>query len=568
MQVLRLLFLAGACSAVAVNPLPAPRKIVWGDGPVAVANLTLTTNCSDVVSQAFGRMWSTVEELKWYPAATEMPYQAHLAARGAATTVSRVTISVAAPHEPLQLHVDETYTLRLAPDSDTIEITAATTWGALHALTTLQQLIIYRHDAFWLEGTVDIWDAPLFAHRGVMIDTARNFISKRKILEQIAALSLCKMNVLHWHLSDTQSWPVEMKVLPQMHRDAFSAAETYTHQDIKDVVAFGAARGVRIVPEVDMPGHSRAGWRQVNASLVSCGDAFWADVAVEPVGGQLDIANPAIYPVVAQVYAELSGLFPDFVFHVGADELQPKCYQDGPSMSKAWLKAANRTFTDLVQLWVDNTTPIFYLQPNRRVMMWEDVLLTTAAHTVPQSTILQSWNDDSNVAELTLRGYDVVVSSSDHLYLDCGYGGYVTNDPRYSDAPQNAEFNLGNGGLWCNPYKTWQRIYNYDFTKGLNATQRAHVLGAEAALWSEQVDSAVVTQKVWPRAAALAEITWSGNRDAEGHLRTSSASQRIYNFREYLVAQGIDASPLASKWCLQNPHACDLTLNQTALDEF
>ena len=156
-------------------------------------------------------------------------------------------------------------------------------------------------------------------------------------------------------------------------------------------------------------------------------------------------------------------------------------------------------------------------------------------------------------------GYDIIVSSASHLYLDCGYGGFVTNDPRYVDSDHNEEFNQGSGGSWCNPYKTWQRIYSYDFAANLTQEEKQHIIGVEAALWSEQVDSIVVSQKIWPRTAALAELTWSGNKDVEtGKLRTNSLTQRLLNFREYLVAIGYNASPLVPKYCMRNPHACDI----------
>lgn len=228
---------------------------------------------------------------------------------------------------------------------------------------------------------------------------------------------------------------------------------------------------------------------------------------------------------------------------------------------------------DVSQRWLDRTLPIFYDKPERKLVMWEDILTTPeGAHNVSKDIILQSWNNGiKNIDLLTGLGYDVIVSSSDHLYLDCGYGGWVTNDIRYVDdnSGTNEVFNTGLGGSWCAPYKTWQRIYDYDFTANLTDTQKGHILGAEAALWSEQVDDTVLSSKIWPRAAALAESVWSGNRDpTTGFLRTNQLTQRILNFREYLVALGYTPSPLVPKFCLQNPHGCDLYYNQTVMDQF
>lgn len=113
--------------------------------------------------------------------------------------------------------------------------------------------------------------------------------------------------------------------------------------------------------------------------------------------------------------------------------------------------------------------------------------------------------------------------------------------------PNTPNFNYGGGGgSWCAPYKSWQRIYDYDFTTNLTTAEKKHVLGATAPLWAEQVDDAVVSTKLWPRAAALAELTWSGNRDKAGKKRVTEFTARILNFREYLLANSVLAAPLVS----------------------
>jgi hypothetical protein len=117
----------------------------------------------------------------------------------------------------------------------------------------------------------------------------------------------------------------------------------------------------------------------------------------------------------------------------------------------------------------------------------------------------------------------------------------------------------------CAPYKTWQRIYDYDFTTNLTTTEASRVLGVTAPLWSEQSDDTTISSKMWPRAAALAELSWSGNKGANGKSRVTQLTQRILNFREYLVANGVAAAPLMPKYCLQHPHACDLYYDQGAV---
>lgn len=591
-QVRALLFLFAlpAVFAAIANPLPAPRQITWKQSdpiPVDVSQFSLKYDQNNtILHDAFKRVVDSMSQLKWYPAGIEKPISSYepfptgtakrdlVANATQGSGLSVVTVNINDNEADLQLGVNETYSLSVS--SNGIDINAETVWGALHAFTTLQQIILYEDGAFHVESAVEVWDQPLFPHRGIMIDSGRNYLKIDTIKAQIDIMSLSKMNVLHWHIEDSQSWPIILKSYPQMSKGAFTERETYTIQDLADVVKYGKERGVRIVPELEAPGHGSAGWLQVNSLLVACANAWWSNdnmkfkVANEPPAGQLEILNDELYDVIKGVYDELSEVFSDNVFHVGADELNANCYNFS-AITQEWFKAnSSRTMKDLTQYFFDKALPIYNNTKNRRLTMWEDVVTTSdGAHSIPKDVIMQSWNNDmGNVKFLADKGYDVIVSSSSHFYLDCGYGGFVSNDPEYVPVKQNDGFNNGFGGSWCGPYKTWQTIYDYDFTSTLTDEEKSHVLGAEAALWSEQVDSVVLIQKIWPRAAALAESTWSGNRDKTGMLRTTQLTQRILNFREWLVALGYNASPLMPKSCMLNPHSCDLYYNQTILAEY
>jgi len=490
-----------------------------------------------------------------------------------------VSVEIENTHATLQHGVDESYTLDIGSGSNIIQITAKTVYGALHAFTTLQQIVINdgSHNLI-IEAPVSIKDAPLYPVRGIMIDSGRNFISKKKIFEQIDGMALSKLNVLHWHIVDAQSWPIQIDAYPQMTDDAYSANEVYTHAILRDIIEYAGARGVRVLPEIDMPGHASSGWKQIDVEMMSCIDSWWSNdnwathTAVEPNPGQLDILNNKTYEATGKVFKELASIFPDDWFHIGGDELHMNCYNFSAKISDFF--GSGKTMGDLYQHWVDTAIPNFRKQANKTLVMWEDVVLSpdaAASGVVPKDIIMQSWNNGlTNIFNLTRDGYKVIVSSADFMYLDCGYGGWVSNDPRYNvQENPNAtlpNFNYGGGGgSWCAPYKTWQRIYDYDFTQGLSDEQKSLIQGSIAPLWAEQVDDTVISSKMWPRAAALAELVWSGNRDASGKKRTTELTQRILNFREYLVANGVQAAPLMPKYCLQHPHECDLYLDQTAL---
>ncbi|KAL2798112.1 glycoside hydrolase superfamily [Aspergillus keveii] len=516
-----LIAVASSVAAVKVNPLPAPRHISWGSsGPKPLAS-SVTLRCAQdtsdsIITNAWDRTWNSIISLQWVPAATEAPIGSFdpfptatpspsaAKAKRAELPIRFVGVEVEDWEADLQHGVDESYTLDARDGSDTVQISAKTAWGVLRAFTI---------DAY-----------------------------------------------------------------PQMTKDAYSEREIYSHDDLHSVVAYARARGIRVIPEIDMPAHSASGWQQVDPDIVTCANSWWSNdnwplhTAVQPNPGQLDIINPKTYDIVRDVYTELSGIFPDNWFHVGGDEINANCYNFSTYVSEWFAEDPSRTYNDLMQHWVDNAVPIFNsVSESRRLVMWEDVVLNTEhADEVPTDIVMQSWNNGlENIGKLTEAGYDVIVSSSDFFYLDCGRGGYVTNDIRYNEMsnpdPETPSFNYGGiGGSWCAPYKTWQRIYSYDFTQNLTESQAKHVIGATAPLWSEQIDDANISDNFWPRAAALAELVWSGNRDAKGNKRTTLFTQRILNFREYLVANGVMAAPLVPKYCMQHPHACDLYYDQTA----
>ena len=526
--------------AIDVSPLPEPYRVRWfGDGFIGIDIELLHLDASHpILEKALQRMIRNVETTKWSPFEykRDKRYDTY-----AMVEVSVIHVEVENYEADLQLGVDESYHLDV---SERVTISSETVWGALHALTTLQQLVIFKHGRYMLESSVLIQDGPQFPHRGIMIDSARNFLPMKSILEQIDIMSSVKMNVLHWHLVDSQSWPVILKCHPEMLRDAYSEQETYTIEDLQHVQAYARERGVRVIPEIDIPGHARAGWRQVDPSLVKCGDQFWNGYAVEPPPGQLDIQNNKTYKVIRDVYNELSEVFSDEYFHIGNDELQKLCYP------KDWFN--NETLSDITERYLNSVLPILNNVSGRKLIMWDDVVTSSDAVNLAQNITLQIWHEPSQIKNITSKGYNVIVSLADHLYLDCGYGGFLTNDFRYTDSPENDYFNSGQGGSWCAPYKTWQRIYSFDIFQNLTNSEKKHVLGAEAVLWSEQVDFTVLTGKLWPRSAALAELLWSGRANLY------DMSERILLFREFLVKMGHHVSPLAPKYCLLNPHACDL----------
>lgn len=558
------------------DPIPAPQSISWGgktgsafdDGIAISPSLEYDGPSNEVLQKAFSRALDNIKNDKWVPVEAN---ETVISAVVPESAVESVKFNVKDLGIDLQHGVDESYSLNIGKDSSEIKISAETVWGALHALTTFEQLVLYNEEGsynkkLFVEGPVLIKDKPNYPYRGLMIDTARNFYSVNSILRQLDTMALAKMNVFHWHLTDTQAWPIFIKSFPDMTQDAYSKREVYHPEDMKLIVNYARERGIRVIPELDIPGHSNSGWRKVNKDIIACGGCPWQEVAVEPNPGQLEITNPETYEILEKVYNDISDIFPDNFFHVGFDELNTGCYDNSESVQE-WLKEDDqRGYSDLAQHWVDHALPIFNSRKNRQLIMWQDSVLSEdiPAKDIPKNVTMQAWSGGvTSVKELTSRGYDTIVSSSDFVYLDCGFGGWMAEDPRYDvqldPTPGQYSFNYGGpGGSWCAPYKSWQRIYSFDFNSELTKEEQKHVIGGSAALWSEQTDGTIADTVIWPRTAAYGELLWSGNKDKKtGKIRSHDLTQRILNFRERVVRRGVNAAPLMPKYCVQNPGQCN-----------
>ncbi|KAL3537256.1 hypothetical protein ACH5RR_000622 [Cinchona calisaya] len=280
-------------------------------------------------------------------------------------------------------------------------------------------------------------------------------------------------------------------------------------------------------------------------------------LAHEPATGQLNPLTMNTYKVVKNVIKDVVSMFPDSFYHGGANEITPNCWKSNKTIQ--YFLAKNGTLSQLLEMFVNSTLP-YIINQNRTVVYWEDVLLdpnvSVAASVLPQkNVILQTWNNGpNNTKKLVEAGYRVIVSSAEFYYLDCGHGGWAGNDSRYNQPPGT---NLGNGGSWYAPFKTWQTIYNYDITYGMNIEEAKLVLGGEVALWSEQADPTVMDPRILPRASAMAETLWSGNRDSTGMKRYAEATDRLNEWRNRMVTRGIGAEPIQPLWCIRNPGMCN-----------
>ncbi|XP_014364864.2 chitooligosaccharidolytic beta-N-acetylglucosaminidase [Papilio machaon] len=448
------------------------------------------------------------------------------------------------------LEMDESYTLRISSMSServNATITGNTFFGVRHGLETLSQLIVYDdiRDHLLIVRDVFISDKPTYPYRGILLDTARNYIDVDIIKSTIDASATVKLNAFHWHITDSQSFPFVMDSRPNLSRlGAYSPSKVYTKKIIKEIVEYGLVRGVRVIPEFDAPAHVGEGWQDTDLTVCFKAEP-WSTYCVEPPCGQLNPTKEELYEVLYDIYKEMAEVFKTTdMFHMGGDEVSERCWNSSAHIRSFMLQ--NRWDLDkasYLKLWNYFQTKAqdkAYKAFGRRLplVLWTSTL-TDYSHIEnfldKDDYIIQVWTtgSDPQISNLLKKGYRLILSNYDALYFDCGYGAWV-----------------GSGNNWCSPYIGWQKVYE-NRPKDMAREYTHLILGGEAALWTEQADSASVEGRLWPRAAALAERLW-----AEPDTDWSHAEHRMLHLRERLVRMGYKPESLEPTWCYQNEGYC------------
>ncbi len=376
--------------------------------------------------------------------------------------------------EPAKAHpaLDDSYAYRLAI-GETTHISADTEWGALAALATLAQLGQKPFEV------AEIRDEPHYPWRGVMIDTVRHFISLATLRRTLDAMWFYKLNVLHIHLTDDQGFRFRSTAFPEL-----ASAAAYSAAELRELVGYAADRGIRVVPELDVPGHATS-W------LAAHPEWAWPD-AVPPTGpstrfavhdGCLDPDNPAVFAAVRSLFAELAAVFPDEFLHFGGDE------------AVAVRHGAQARFHMLVVRMVESL--------GRRAIGWDEALSAT----LPRGCAIQAWRG-ANARDAALdAGFDCVLSAP--YYLDLFYPADVhcafepSGDLAAAERAMTEHPRLGHvrdGLRWMQGFAS--------FPEMPRAATRGRLLGAEACLWSELVADELVDTRLWSRMPALAERFW------------------------------------------------------------
>ncbi|CDH49056.1 beta-hexosaminidase 1 [Lichtheimia corymbifera JMRC:FSU:9682] len=570
---------------------PIPQHVVSGNVDLKL-DPSFHIRGPDEVQDAIKRCMNTILADRWIPVqvpldddSLEQPphfntnneNKQHVFVNSKVNMLSTLEVSIHDINAELELGVDESYTLDIS-DKGSATLTAKTKWGALYGLETFSQLVqAYKTSAiedyddkegqgcdtsvenlFIPETPIHIEDAPVYSHRGLMLDTARNYFPVKDILRTIDGMAYNKMNVFHWHITDSQSFPLRLESIPELaEHGAYVLGQrrlVYSKKDVERVIDYARARGVRVIPEIDMPAHT-ASWAESHKEITTCAGRFFLDpdnkgqYAAQPTTGQLNPILEETYHLVGKAISEVASLFPDAWYHGGGDEPFYKCWEQDAHVQH-YMKTHNATGDDLLDKFLKREIE-FIRESKKTPVLWEDPV--TINNLELKDVVLQVWKKP--VQQAVKKGYKVIASHAQFWYLDCGKGGWTGNDTSYDEQvppeiPDSLAKELeryqvkdnyrpsnwgGSGNDWCSPFKTWQRIYSYDMTFNLTQEEAKLVLGGEVALWTEQTDPVGMDTRLWPRTAAAAEVLWSGR----------------------LVKRGIQAEALQPLWCGKNPRMCD-----------
>jgi hexosaminidase len=406
---------------------------------------------------------------------------------------AKAVLLVRAQHasKPIQdVNEDEGYTLDVSASG--AKLTAPNALGVIHGLQTFLQLVEVTPGGF-VASAVHIEDSPRFPWRGLTIDVSRHFISVATLKRNIDGMAAVKMNVLHLHLSDDQGFRIASSQFPKLV-EMGSDGQYFTKAEIRDLIDYASDRGVRVVPEFDMPGHSTA-WFVGYPELASGPGPYQIERRWGIFDPVMDPSREQTYEFLDKFIGEMSELFPDHYFHIGGDEVNGKQWDANPKIQEFMRVHHLKNNQELQEYFTLRVQKI--VSKHHKIMVgWDEIL----APGMPKDSVIQSWRGQDSLAAAAKQGYSGILSSGYYLDAMAPAKKYYSVDPM-SDA---------------------------DAT--LNADQQKRILGGEACMWAEFITDDNIDSRIWPRAAAISERLWSASQvhDVNSmYLRLSAVSRYL-----------------------------------------
>ena len=373
------------------------------------------------------------------------------------------------PGSPVpSIREDESYSLDVS-DKQAV-LNAATVVGALRGLETFLQLLEGDRQGYFIPS-VSIQDKPRFPWRGLLIDVGRHFEPMEVIKRNLDGMAAVKLNVLHWHLTEDQGFRIESKRYPKLHQMG-SDGLYYTQDQAREVIAYARDRGIRVLPEFDMPGHATS-WLVGHPEFGSAPGPYKIERKNGIFDPAFDPTREELYKFLEGFFTEMAQLFPDEYIHIGGDENEGKQWNNNPKI-QAFMKARGIKDNHALQAYFNQRISKILRKLGKKMIGWDEILHPD----LPKDTVIHSWRGPASLADAARKGYDGILSSG--FYIDLMYPAsqHYKVDPVASDS-------------------------------NLSESELAHILGGEATMWGEWVSPETIDSRIWPRTAAIAERLWS-----------------------------------------------------------
>jgi hexosaminidase len=386
-----------------------------------------------------------------------------------ATQAKLVVHSERASKAVQELGENESYSLEVSPAG--VKLDAATPLGIMRGLETFLQLVQTTSDGFAVPA-IAIQDQPRFPWRGLMIDVGRHFIPLDVLKRNLDAMAAVKLNVFHWHLSENQGFRIESKKFPKL-QEMGSDGLYYTQDEVRDLIAYAHDRGIRVVPEFDMPGHSTA-WFVGYPELASGPGPYQIERKWGVFDPAMDPTQERTYKFLDSFIGEMAQLFPDQYFHIGGDEVNGKQWDANPNI-QAFMHAHGLKTNQDLQAYFNTRVQKIVSKHGKTMVGWDEILRPD----LPKDIVVQSWRGQDSLAAAAKQGYRGILSFGYYVDLMWPASRHYAVDPM-SDAAAN-----------------------------LSPDEKKLILGGDACMWSEYVSPENIDSRIWPRTAAIAERLWS-----------------------------------------------------------
>ena len=452
-----------AQAAPGLNLMPQPASVQIGSGALKI-------------DSSFGVAFTGYNEARLARAGQRFLAQLHrqtgILFPSKASDLAKATLVVhtdRASKEIQELGEDESFTLEVT--STGAKLNAANPLGALYGLQTFLQLVGVSPEGF-AAPAITIKDQPRFPWRGLMIDSSRHFIPLDVLKRNLDGMEAVKMNVFHWHISDNQGFRAESKKLPKL-QGAGSGGLYYTQDEIRELIAYARDRGIRVMPEFDMPGHSTS-WLAGYPEIASTPGPFKIDEEWGVMDPAMDPTNEKTYKFLDTFIGEMAKLFPDHYFHIGGDEVNGKAWDVNPKIQE-FKKAHNFKTNEEFQSYFSQRVQKLVNKHGKATIGWDEIFVPGA----PKDIVIHSWRGQQSLADAAKQGYRGILSNGYYIDLIWSAARHYAVDPLSGPAAD------------------------------LTPEQKQLVLGGEATMWSEYVNGENIDSRIWPRTAAIAERFWS-----------------------------------------------------------